>query len=534
MIYTKIYKIKIQKEVEKLYNLWGQDLIDLQNKYIKIITKMLGRWYKETLQNLRDNPEVKFNDLFIDQKQFLYKEYSTSDFASYSKMMRDGFNIWAKQLNKAFKKDINIDTNFWIDPGDSLKYANEFAGARIKGVDDYTQKRINGLISRGIENGWGYNKLAKELERDYSFSRYRARLIASQEIGQAYIEWKARQFGRYQKEYWVVGWKQWVSHRDDRVTDDCLANDNQGWIEADQEFQSWNDKPTRFPGCRCNVVYRLFKPDEDGLTVENADPVDTEQTEVTTPDEFDEGIKPENYDDYSSKILPAKYFNAIWKKANYLKPKWGAYYQKFRNQINIWTHTTEYAKQRTEAHEVWHFFFTRVVLQDEAKFKHFKKIFSDSIDEVKELIKDLKLRSAFNRYKGRTHTWKYLFDNYDEISKINEFSVKIKEIERSYWIIEQVSLSDEFKEQVWDFLDTIGALTKETIVGSGHGKSYYKNSNQMFTYRNAKITEKQLQEYFAHLNETYFIWNDVIRVFLPKTYENMKNFYNTTWFNDFI
>ena len=54
-------------------------------------------------------------------------------------------------------------------------------------------------------------------------------------------------------------------------------------------------------------------------------------------------------------------------------------------------------------------------------------------------------------------------------------------------------------------MDTIGALTKEAIVGSGHGKSYYKNSTQMFTYRNAKITEKRLQEYFAHLNETYFI-----------------------------
>lgn len=227
MIYSAIYKLKIQKETEKLYDLGGKQLVDLQEKYIKSISNMLGRWYKVALEELKNNKEAQYNELFIDQKQFIEKDFTESDFTMFSKMMKDGFNIGAKQLNKSFSKDINITTKFGVDPGDALKYANEFAGARIKGIDAYSQKRIKDLVSHGLDKGWGYNKLAKELQLDYAFSPYRARLIASQEIGEAYINGKDRQFERYTREYGQRGWKHWISHRDQRTTAQCLANDNQ-------------------------------------------------------------------------------------------------------------------------------------------------------------------------------------------------------------------------------------------------------------------------------------------------------------------
>lgn len=284
MIYMGIYNMMIKKSTQRLYNLWGKPLIALQEKNIKTIEKMLGRWYVETLETIKNNPEIQINDLMIDQEQFIEKFFSSDDLEALVKMITSAFNIGAKQLNDAFKKDIRIEGTFNVDALDALRYANEFAGARITGIDDYTKRRINNLVTQALEKWWWYNKLATELKKDFAFSRYRATLIASQEIGQAYIVWKNTQFEAYTKRFNQTGWKQWISHRDDKTTEGCLENDDAGWIPFDEAFPSGHMHPTRFPWCRCNIVYRLFDPREDWedeLTIENARPSDEIQSEIT-------------------------------------------------------------------------------------------------------------------------------------------------------------------------------------------------------------------------------------------------------------
>lgn len=544
MTYLAIYKIKIQKEKEKLFNLWWSDLIKLQKKYIKIIEKMLGRWYKEVLQELDDNVEVQYNDLFVDQKQFITKEYSTSDFASFSKMMKDWFNIWAKQLDASFKKDIKIDTTFGIDPSDSLKYANEFAWARIKWIDDYSRKRINNIISQWVEKWWGYNRLARELQRDYSFSNYRASLIASQEIGQAYIEWKDRQFKRYKDDYWQTGWKQWISHRDDRTTEWCLENDSKWWIEYDQEFPSWHDRPTRFPWCRCNVVYRLFKPDDDELTVDNADAVDQEQSEVPEFTWFDEWIKPEWYDKYSHQIVPPSFYNAMWVKINYAKPRGRWYWQKFWKQLNIWRGHSDLSNQYTEVHELGHAFFDNAVIKNEKNLATFKSMYTNSVDELLATLKNNKDYAEILRLKKiwSTQTALKIFEKIPKLKKVKWYSVKKEKVKIKTKTWEQDVLtyitSDKLREDVGSFMDTIWAMTKEQIW-FGHGARYYRWSKTIFhielkSWRWDRISEMQAHEYFAHLNELYFLDNEIIKEILPETYKAMKNFYKSIWFDPFI
>lgn len=51
------------------------------------------------------------------------------------------------------------------------------------------------------------------------------------------------------------------------------------------------------------------------MTIENATPVDEIQSYI--PEDWADGIKPENYDTYSTKVLPASYFNEIGVKATY-------------------------------------------------------------------------------------------------------------------------------------------------------------------------------------------------------------------------
>lgn len=261
MIYTKIYNLKIKKDQKKLFDLWWKELIELQEKNIKSIEKILQKQYKEVLKELLQNTEVKYNDVFVDQSEFIEKDF-LDNFNTFVKMIKNAFKIWKKQIDNLLKKEVSVETWFWLKLDEIQDWAKQYSAERIKNIDDYSRKRIKNLISEWIEKGWGYNKLAEELKKDYAFSNYRARLIASNEIWTAYIQWKDQQFNKYRTEFGQTWWKKWVSHKDDRTTDWCLANDNEWWIEYDQDFQSWHKVSPRFPWCRCNIQYRLFNPNE--------------------------------------------------------------------------------------------------------------------------------------------------------------------------------------------------------------------------------------------------------------------------------
>lgn len=262
MIYSQIYKHKIKKAEEKLYDLWGDELIRLQNQYIKVIKSILIKQYKDTLKELEKNTEVKYNDLFIDQTQFIEKDF-WDNLEKFFTMLSKAFNFGKKQLDKMLSKEVTVEANFWLEAGDALAYARKYGASQVKNIDENTRKRINDLVVQGLDKGWWYMKLADALKQDFAFSEYRARLIASHEIGIAYIEGKTMQFEKYRSEFWKRGYKKWISHRDDRTnTEICLPNDDQGWIEYDAMFQSGHMKPLGHIGCRCNVVFRLFNPND--------------------------------------------------------------------------------------------------------------------------------------------------------------------------------------------------------------------------------------------------------------------------------
>ncbi len=259
-IFQKIYKLKVLKSELKLFYWGGPELVKLQNQYIKVIEKILKEQYKEILEEISKNTEVKYNDIFIDQSQFIEKDFS-DNLEKISNMISKAFSIGKSQLNKLIGKEVTVEASFGLSADDALKYANDYAWKLVKWLDETSKKRINDLITKGIDKGWGYQKISEALKIDFAFSDYRARLIASNEIGTAYIQGKNEQFSRYRSEYGQTGWKNWISHKDDVTTAECLANDEEGWIAFDQEFQDGHKTPPRFPWCRCNITYRLFKPE---------------------------------------------------------------------------------------------------------------------------------------------------------------------------------------------------------------------------------------------------------------------------------
>lgn len=53
--------------------------------------------------------------------------------------------------------------------------------------------------------------------------------------------------------------KLWSTLKDDKVSELCAINEDEGWISLEEVFPSGHDAPPRFPGCRCGLQYRPRK-----------------------------------------------------------------------------------------------------------------------------------------------------------------------------------------------------------------------------------------------------------------------------------
>jgi SPP1 gp7 family putative phage head morphogenesis protein len=50
--------------------------------------------------------------------------------------------------------------------------------------------------------------------------------------------------------------KEWVTSRDDKVSEQCDADHQAGWLPVDEAFPSGNQEPPGHPNCRCTLNYR--------------------------------------------------------------------------------------------------------------------------------------------------------------------------------------------------------------------------------------------------------------------------------------
>lgn len=138
------------------------------------------------------------------------------------------------------------------------------AAERIAGIDETTLGLLRTLIEQAIGEEWAYTKLAAAIRamfRDFGRAvpqrhlRDRAELIAVTEIGQAYLDGQLDNAQRLVDRGAQIE-KSWLTVGDDRVSDGCRFNADQGWIPLAQTFRSGHASPLRFPGCRCALQTR--------------------------------------------------------------------------------------------------------------------------------------------------------------------------------------------------------------------------------------------------------------------------------------
>lgn len=132
----------------------------------------------------------------------------------------------------------------------AVGWASKHGAALVTQMDKETQRRLALTISNGIKNKRGIPGLARDIKRDFAdMTRFRSELIARTETAEAL----SRASLDNMKAMGIDG-KEWVTAGDDRVSDDCMGNEAEGVIPANQTFSGGVPAPPQHPDCRCTIA----------------------------------------------------------------------------------------------------------------------------------------------------------------------------------------------------------------------------------------------------------------------------------------
>lgn len=175
------------------------------------------------------------------------------------------YQLAAEKISASFKGAFAFDL---ANPR-AVDYITNRAPVAVSQINETTRSDVRRIITAGVNEGKSYQAVAKELREKYEqfrtprpqqHIRDRAESIAIYEMGDAY-EQSTSDFARNMQDYGMQMEKKWLSVGDSRVRPEHTANQAQGWIGLNEEFQSGHQRPPSDPGCRCSLQYRR-KPSE--------------------------------------------------------------------------------------------------------------------------------------------------------------------------------------------------------------------------------------------------------------------------------
>lgn len=127
----------------------------------------------------------------------------------------------------------------------------------IKGIQTTTGESIKRLMTTAIDEGWSYGQSAKEIKKlfDGPISTDRAKTIAVYESAQAYEAGNSA-FAANLADEGVVMEKSYQTSKDDKVSELCQGNEDDGWIPLNDPHSSGVMNPPGHVNCRCYEIYR--------------------------------------------------------------------------------------------------------------------------------------------------------------------------------------------------------------------------------------------------------------------------------------
>lgn len=158
-----------------------------------------------------------------------------------------------------------LGSSFDLSNPRAVAWLDGHAADLVAGINDTSRAKLGSLITSGRAEGQSYTKIAAQIRAQFAawgtpnpasplaHIRDRAELIAVTETATAY------EAGQRQQVDGVVAAgiaieKSFLTSDDERLCEECSANEGEGWIPESDDFQH-GDAPVH-PGCRCDVLYQ--------------------------------------------------------------------------------------------------------------------------------------------------------------------------------------------------------------------------------------------------------------------------------------
>ena len=173
----------------------------------------------------------------------------------------DGLEAGGDGLMNALDIPSDDLTGFGFDVmnPEAIKYAKDHAAEQVTKINDVTKDRMRSLITQGVEDGWSYNRLARQIKTNFEgMTSARARRIAVYELRDAYEAGQRVMIDRLYK-HGLDMETAWLTAGDDRVRDSHRDSGAEGWQDGGHVFSSGAERPPVDPGCRCTSLYRRKK-----------------------------------------------------------------------------------------------------------------------------------------------------------------------------------------------------------------------------------------------------------------------------------
>ena len=132
----------------------------------------------------------------------------------------------------------------------AVDWAEKHSATLVTQMNKETKKRLAHTISQGIENKRGIPGLSRDIRKTFTdMSKHRSELIARTETANALSTASLDRM----EDMGIEG-KEWVTAGDDLVSDECLGNEAEGVIPANQAFSGGVMAPPQHPDCRCVIA----------------------------------------------------------------------------------------------------------------------------------------------------------------------------------------------------------------------------------------------------------------------------------------
>lgn len=189
-----------------------------------------------------------------------------------NKMIEDIQKQVSKSLNLGYKtayrrfKDIFADVGitFDIQNPEVVNYINNFRALHLStalwSISKTTKDSVIEELRKGVTERLSYWEISKNITAlsSFIFSKTRAKLIAVNEIGNAY------EYGNYVPMYeaeqrWLTVKKYRQTVEDSRVTPECTANQTEWRVPLNHIWSSGDNQTTRDdnPRCRCTSLFGI-------------------------------------------------------------------------------------------------------------------------------------------------------------------------------------------------------------------------------------------------------------------------------------